>query len=1849
MEDHSFQINTDFLRGIDPWMAGPTSLIGEDINIQDGQGVSPRNDIEVSPSDSASQNSHKSNTSSVRNALMESTANKAALQAKLECLKRKQALDREAQELSRRMEQLKVEEELAAATARVSVIQGFQEEGKDNGKDEDIRRKTQVKETYEWKEIQNRQSELTEKLLECHMKSSLPKRSLQPFDGNPLHYHAFTKAFMHVIESKTTDFTDRLYFLEQYTRGPANEIVRSCMYGADPEQAYKKAKEQLGRKFGNKYLIFDAMITKASTWPIIKSEAPQELQSYAMFLTELNNLSKDLGLHQEINHSQNLRMAISKLPFKLKDKWRNLVDSIQESQDRTISFDDVVRFVDRQARVINDPVFGNIAGTTSNQSKGRATNSRTTFNTKVSSSQKEEGKGQCLYCTRDNHNITECRVLERKPHDEKIKFCMEKGLCFACLQASHMSKDCEQRLVCKVCQRRHPTVLHRKYFASHKEEKKPDRRGNEDANTDPNCDRHENENTSQQTASGESDRVKCTLTNEGGPQDSQPAIIPVLVRCRETKKEVQTYALIDSGSNATFCTSALQDSLNVKGKRRQVQLQTMTDERTVKTVLINGLEVTDLSGKSCIPLPGVYVQPSIPVARDEITRQHDLERWSYLHDVQIQEIDADVGLLIGNNVPKALEPLEVVNSQEDGPFACRSMLGWMVYGCATNERYTSRIDSFRVCMKEDIQQQLDKLYNTDFSERLTDDREERSLEDKAFMREVEGSTKLCEGHFQIRLPFKGDDVSMPNNRVLAEQRLAHLKRKFQKQPDFYQKYKECMEANMNKGYIEEIQERDLQGTEGRIWYLPHHGVKHPQKEKLRVVYDCSAKYRDTSLNEVLLKGPDLTNALCGVLTRFRRERVAVMADIEGMFSQVKVPDSDRDFLRLLWWEEGDIQKPIKEHRMTVHVFGAISSPSCANFALRKTAQEQTEDFSGEVIEALRRNFYVDDCLCSAATVTQAIKLTQDLTLVCKNRGFHLTKWTSNGREVLENIPPEERAKTVRDLNFQEGPQPAERALGMLWNTDDDSFGFKIELKEKPPTRRGILSVVSSLFDPLGLVSPVVLPAKQLLQTLCQIGLGWDEPIPPELMRKWQMWKIDLPGLSAFRMPRCLKPEGFETLKSIQIHHFSDASEKGYGTVSYLRMVNQRDDVECTLLMSKARVAPLKQISIPRMELTAAVVAVKVDKMIKREIDLPIQETFYWTDSTSVLRYIQNRTTRFKTFVANRIAIIQDGSLVHQWNYVETSQNPADVCSRGAKVEQFLNSKFWKEGPEFLQLEQDEWPQQPKDLSSSHQDDPEVKKKTFAINASVGDEARNQNDEEREEVHALAGTPDDDKDPISRLIQHYSDWNHLLKAVAWLLRLKDLLKLRKKANAENPTKLLTITDMKRAEEAILSYTQQKAFAEEIKVLKKQNENQQQSEKGKAQIKKCSPIYKLDPWLDKGLLRVGGRLRRAPLPIEVKNPVIVPKGSHIAELILRNIHEKAGHFGRNFVMAEFQQKYYMTGVNSAIKKMVRKCVQCRKQRESTMEQRMADLPKDRLVPNEPPFTRVGMDYFGPIEVKRGRSMVKRYGVLFTCMTTRAIHIEKADSLDTDSCIAAIRRFVARRGAVKEMRSDNGTNLVGAEKELRKELEGWNQAQVNDAMLQKGIKWTFNPPAGSHHGGIWERQIRTVRQILFSLTQQQSLSDETLATLFCEVEAIVNSRPITKVSDDINDLEALTPNHLLLMKSTPLLPPSVTRKTDVYSRRWKQVQYMADVFWRRWLREYLPQLQERQKWVCPRRNLQVGDVVLVVDDTAPRNSWMLGRVQRTMPDKEGFVRRAEVKTKTGSYLRPISKLCLILEGDS
>ena len=647
-------------------------------------------------------------------------------------------------------------------------------------------------------------------------------------------------------------------------------------------------------------------------------------------------------------------------------------------------------------------------------------------------------------------------------------------------------------------------------------------------------------------------------------------------------------------------------------------------------------------------------------------------------------------------------------------------------------------------------------------------------------------------------------------------------------------------------------------------------------------------------------------------------------------------------------------------------------------------------------------------------------------------------------------------------------------------------------------------------------------------------------------------------------------------------------------------------------MAKSRVVPAKPTTVPRMELTAAVVSAEVTALVKDELDMCITSESYWVDSTIALGYIQNETKRPRTYVANRQNKILRLSNKDAWNHVDTKTNPADYASRGLTVTEHDKVQVWLKGPEMLWHKEDP-SHKPRLLVPVPDDDPEMMQPPISSNAVVVAETSS----------------------VLKHLEVYLHWAEMKDTLATATVFMCMLQ----KGRQDPN--VTVEDLVKAENLIIRLLQDKHFSKEKERLR-----------SNARVMKSSTIVKLDPFLDNNqLLRVGGRLRRGCL--ENKHPIILPKNEPIVKSIIAHHHEEIAHLGRTSTLNEVRLRgYWVINGGSQVKKLIDKCRRCKELRGQPETQKMADLPEERVSCAEPPFTYCGADCFGHFIVKEGRKDVKRYGVIFTCYSCRGVHIEAISSMNTDSFILALRRFVSQRGPVRSIRSDNGGNFVGVEEEMKKGLAEMDNKKIKDFLLEHScdwVEWEKNPPESSHMGGVWERQIRTVRSVLSSLLKDLPgrLDDESLRTLFKEVEAIVNSRPLAV--DNLNDETAdpLTPNHLLTMKSKVVLPPpGVFERADVYCKqRWRAVQYLANEFWERFSKEYVRVSQVRQKWEAPRRNVCVDDIVLVLDKDLPRNRWSKGRVVEVFPGEDGLVRHVSVKTGPNTTLkRPITKLVVI-----
>ncbi|XP_039907300.1 uncharacterized protein LOC120746094 [Simochromis diagramma] len=1638
----------------------------------------------------------------------------------------------------------------------------------------------------------------------------LPVPEPATFSGDPLQFTDWKMSFINLIDRKPLPASEKMFYLKNYLAGEARKAVEGFFY-QDSENAYKGAWKVLEDRYGNPFIIQKAFRDKLTRWPKISANDPLALREFGDFLKGCSEAIPHVKGLAILNDCEENHKLLKKLPEWIVRKWSQIVvDELDESgtYPNLACFTD---FLSREARIACNPIASPLLMNfkpVDDRIPKRAKVFNTNMQPKSSAQEKQDTniskpKSPCPVCKSETHGISKCPIFTAKSVEDKRAFIHENRLCFGCLRKGHITKDCKRRHTCNICERRHPTCLH-----ENRKQSPAEAVTNSSAPTE-------------EPASQETHKVMSHTSTQRVSATS--SIVPVFVSSvQEPHREILTYALLDTQSDSTFVLDDILDKLNVDVQPVKLKLSTMTAIDTViSSKSVHGLQVRGLHSESCIQLQQAYSRDFIPVDKSYIPTKETALLWPHLRSLanKLPPLqDCDVGLLIGYDCPSVLAPLEVIIGDKHEPFAQRSELGWSIIGSSNPHLDRQGNQSFvhRLTVKElPVPSATDvlKSLESDFAER-TYENKYVSQEDVHFIQFLSNHiTQREDGHYEMPLPFKGNSPpNLPNNKRLATVRLQCLKKKLKANKQYYDQYRTFMEETINRGDAEPAPIASQGQTE---WYLPHHGIYHPRKpDKLRVVFDCSAKSHGVSLNDTLLTGPDLINPLVGVLCRFRKEAVAVICDIERMFYQFVVTPESRNYLKFLWWKEGDLEKEPQEYRMAVHLFGAASSPGCTNFGLKHLARQHQTDYplASAFVE---KNFYVDDGLASVSSVEEAKELIIQSQELCRKGGLRLHKFNSNEEAALSNLDPSERAATIEPHGFD--PSPSERALGIQWSIKEDTFSFNISLKDQSSTRRGCLSVIASLYDPLGFIAPFILSGKHILQELCHRGIGWDDLLPEDVKPRWEKWINGLFKLKEVSIPRCYHPHDFQNIVRVELHHFSDASCLGYGACSYLRYKNDKDEVHCSLVIGKARVAPSKVTSIPRLELAAAVVSAKVSVLLKAELDMKINDEFFWTDSQVVLGYINNDARRFHIFVANRVQLIRDNSNPNQWYYVDTSENPADHASRGLHVSD-IHSTNWLQGPKFLwERELRLTPSTPAELLVG---DPEVKT-----------------------IQVLATDVSTFNDILDRLNQ-FSSWTKLIKVVARIKRLR---------SQQEHTEHVTIEEREKAAEAVIKIVQQHAFPHEIKTFQ-----------AKGDLPNSSSLFSLDPIWSDGLLRVGGRLKWSSLCHKVKHPLIVPSNSHITKLIVSHYHAKTCHQGRSQTQMELRANgFWVIGGSKLVAKMIHTCVLCRKLRRPTESQRMAELPKERLEASAP-FTFSGMDCFGPFIVKTARKEHKRYGLIFTCLYSRAVHIEMLEDLSTDSFINALRCFISLRGAVQQLHCDQGSNFVGARNEFKEALKQCDTKQLETFLSEKQCEFVFNAPSASHAGGVWERQIRTVRNVLNATFAQcpGRLDDASLRTLLYEAMAIVNSRPLSV--DGINDpqaLEPLTPNHLITMKTKVALPPpGVFMKEDLYAtKRWRRVQYLIEQFWGRWKKEYLLNISTRQKWHLPRRNLKVNDIVVIKDDNLPRNHWQLGRVVETFQDHDGLVRRVKVRvgerkpqrkqdapSKPSVIERPIQKLVLLLE---
>ncbi|KAL0186159.1 hypothetical protein M9458_017829, partial [Cirrhinus mrigala] len=703
-----------------------------------------------------------------------------------------------------------------------------------------------------------------------------------------------------------------------------------------------------------------------------------------------------------------------------------------------------------------------------------------------------------------------------------------------------------------------------------------------------------------------------------------------------------------------------------------------------------------------------------------------------------------------------------------------------------------------------------------------------------------------------------------------------------------------------------------------------------------------------------------------VITRSRRDKETIQLL------------QDKPLLRYIWRDMQRDRIP-DVYEWQVLPFGTTCSPCCASFALQKHVLDHSQPEEDTRV-SVEKSFYVDNCLQSFASRDTAKNLVDKLRSLLASSGFDLRQWASNDPSVISHLPTDIQSQSSI-LWLSEGHQEAqESTLGLHWNCQSDTLSYK---RRKPdcqmPTMRSIYQILASQYDPLGYIVPFTTRAKVIVQRLWDKRRDWDDPrLPEDLLNSWKHWESELEDLQHITLPRCYCSKEFDSSSSSrQLHIFCDASEKAYGSVAYLRTENPQGNVEIAFVTARSRVAPKKQQSIPRLELCAALTCAQLAKVLKTELTLPLTGVTLWSDSTTVLSWLLSDSCHFKVFVGTRVAEIQDLTESDTWRYVQSSDNPADAITRGKSPSDLHKESRWNRGPAFLRQRPDSWPEMPP-LAHVNQDS-ELKKSTFC---------------------GLLTSALSLPDP-----QQFHTFTDYLNALL-------------QPSAESPPSIATAEGYKEAELTALHQIQAESFPDEVFHLKS----------GKT-LPANSRLLCLAPELDisTNLIRVGGRLRQiSSLGEDNIHPIILDPHHPLTKLIIKDYDVRLHHPGPERVFSELRRKYWILRGRAAVRHHQRQCTECQKWRAKPHPPRMADLPPARLRIHQPVFYSTGIDCFGPYLIKVGRQNEKRWGIIFKCMTTRAVHIDLLASLDRDSFLMALRRFIARRGKPFEILSDQGTNF-------------------------------------------------------------------------------------------------------------------------------------------------------------------------------------------------------------------------------
>lgn len=1601
---------------------------------------------------------------------------------------------------------------------------------------------------------------------------NLPPIKLPVFNGDYGKWLEYRETFESLIhKNESLNDIQKFHYLRASLSEGALNVIQSLEFSS---RNYNEAWKLLGERFDNSRLLVNNHLKAIFNLDTLVKESVVGLRNLIDSVNKHLRSLKGLGL--EVDHWDALLVYLvsTKLDKSTGRAWE------QHHSDKELpTFKKLLDFLKNRADLL-DTLEGK-QQQSKGEKRGSAFGNRGNNGAEFSFLSGSQGIPSCVLC-KENHFAFQCKGFLSLSVPERWEKVKQYKLCSNCLRKGHFSRQC-RGYPCKICKLRHNNLLH----VSSRDKETLVKADNFEGSSEQG---NNIEQGVQKSQIGLHSDASVSFSSRLEKGYVLLSTAEVLIKDKDNNWK-RARLVLDSGSQVSFVSDRFAKELKLNVTEIDTSIVGINSgisqiKSKCEVVVKSRVSPSFTLNVSCLILP--KIADNLPVFNI------DIRKWNIPSGIELADPNFctpdKIDILIGAEHFWSLIRSGSISLGKCMPVLQNTIFGYIVSGSVSQSSGPQTHLSYFVHDNNGIQQDLQRFWEIEELPGESKVNEEEWCEAQF----VNTHWRDAEGRFVVRIPLKESIDQIGNTKPLAVNRLLSLEKRFRQSPQFYEQYKKFINEYKELGHMALIKEDEA----SELYFLPHHGVVKEESlsTKLRVVFDGSISPQSgASINQIQFKGSAIQGDIFSILLRFREHPIVVTADISKMYRQIWVDPQDRILQNILWRDHPD--EPMSIYSLKTVTYGMVSSPFLACRCIKQLAQESSESYPA-ASKRIETDFYVDDLITGFQTVVQAGSICAEITKILQSGGFKLRKWSSNSGDVLDQY--EDKSDPLSVLNFNQGQSV--KTLGIQWSSTFDQLSYKIEIDcgSELLTKRSLLSNIARIFDPLGLVSPCVILLKILLQEVWSTGGDWDSELQGEIQKTWCRFAERVAAFNDLTVPRHVLLVNSEL---VELHGYCDASERAYAAAIYLRsFVN--DQVQVRLLCAKTKVAPSKRLTIPRLELCGALLLARLSKTVVESLTVKVQ-CHFWCDSQIVLHWLHTPLHQLEVFVRNRISVIQNLTVVSQWQYVPTRDNPADVATRGVFPDELKGLEIWWNGPLYLSGK-GEWPP----------------KMTF----------KNKIPQSCEPVASFSVSTDDAFDVFKK----YSVLTKLVKVIAHCLRFVNNCKLKTKEFRKGGS--LTPKELEQSMNTLIILAQRESFGYEVSLLTKQK-----------YLKPKHRLLALSPFIDEcGIMRVGGRLKNANVPYDQKHQILLEGKHKLSILIFKNEHIRLQHAGPLLLLNAVRDRYWPTNGMNIAKSVVQKCVTCFKAKPQPATAIMSNLPKSRVTVSYP-FSTVGVDYAGPFLVKdrkgRGCKTFKSYICLFICFSTKALHLELVTNLSTDNFIAAFRRFVARRGKPTHVYSDNGTNFVGARRELS-ELYRFlvdSNAEIADKLTMFHTEWHFIPPYSPTFGGLWESNVKSVKYHLARVIGNVSLTYEEFNTLLVQVEGTLNSRPLTQLSSDPTDLQCLTPSHFLIGRSLISTPdPSLDDVKISSLSRFQLLQKIHQDFWKRWSKDYLNCLQPRKKWKQTTENLSVGAMVLVKDFRLPAGLWLLGRVKEIYPGDDGVVRVVAVQTIRGLLKRAITRVC-------